>query len=112
MHAYYIDAYNPTRTFVSENNSSTNGCSLVPIGEGSFVWRANEWNMDSGQGFRMAWLPIKQMFTNLKNQNGDAIALNATIDPSLTGSNGFMFDSFYNSTQYGALHVMDRWVTT
>ena len=76
------------------------------------MWRANEWNMDSGQGFRMAWLPIKQMFTNLKNQNGDAIALNATIDPALTGSNGYMFDSFYNSTQYGALHVMDRWVTT
>lgn len=112
MHAYYIDTYNPTRTFVSENNSSTNGCSIVPIGEGSFMWRANEWNMDSGQGFRMCWLPIKQMFTNLKDQNGSAIALNATINPELTGSNGYMFDSFYNSTQYGALHVMDRWVTT
>jgi hypothetical protein len=53
-----------------------------------------------------------QMFTNLKDQNGSAIALNATINPELTGSNGYMFDSFYNSTQYGALHVMDRWVTT
>jgi hypothetical protein len=112
MHAYYIDTYNPTRTFVSENNSSTNGCSLVPIGENSFMWRANEWNMDSGQGVRMSWLPIGQMLKNLKNQNGASIALNATIDPSLTGSNGYMFDSFFNSTQYGALHVMDRWVTT
>lgn len=112
MHAYYIDTYNPTRTLVSENNSSTNGCSLVPIGENAFMWRANEWNMDSGQGVRMAWLPIGNMLKNLKNQNGDAIALNATIDPSLTGSNGYMFDSFYNSTMYGALHVMDRWVTT
>ena len=61
---------------------------------------------------RMAWLPIGQMLKNLKTQNGDAIALNATIDPALTGSNGYMFDSFYNSTMYGALHVMDRWVTT
>jgi len=52
------------------------------------------------------------MFTNLKDQNGSAISLNATINPELTGSNGYMFDSFYNSTQYGALHVMDRWVTT
>ena len=52
------------------------------------------------------------MLTNLKNQDGTAIALNATIDPTLTGSNGYMFDSFYASTQYGALHVMDRWVTT
>lgn len=112
MHAYYIDTYNPTRTYVSENNSGTNGCSLVPIGENSFMWRANEWNMDGGQGVRMAWLPIGQMLKNLKNQNGDAITLNATINPELTGSNGYMFDSYYNSTQYGALHVMDRWIAT
>jgi hypothetical protein len=76
------------------------------------MWRANENNNDSGQGFRMSWLPIKQMFTNLKNQDGTAIALNATIDPQLTGSNGYMFDTAYASTQYGAMHVMDRWVTT
>jgi len=112
MHAYYIDTYNPTKTLRSENNSSTNGCSLVPIGESSFMWRANEWNMDSGQGVRMAWVPIRNMITNLRDQNNSPISLNQIFDPATTGSNGYMFDSFYNSTQYGALHVMDRWVTT
>jgi hypothetical protein len=112
MHSFYISTEDPTREVRSQNNSSTNGCSLVPIGENSFMWRANEWNCDGGQGFRMAWFPVGNILKNLRDVDGNTVALDQAMDPSSSGSNGYMFDSYYNSTQYGAMHVMDRWIAT
>jgi len=51
------------------------------------------------------------MLENMRNQNGDAILMNASVDLQLTGSNGYMFDSVYNSTQYGSIHSLDKWVS-
>ena len=108
---YFIDVYDPRRTLRYEENQTGFGTQTLPIGEKDFVFRNSAHNMDSAVGFRLSYVPMGKMLENLRNQQGDTIAMNAGIDLQLTGSNGYMFDSVYNSTQYGSIHSLDKWVS-
>jgi len=108
---YFIDVYDPRRTLRYEENQTGFGTQTLPLGEKDFVFRNSAHNMDSAVGFRLSYVPMGKMLENMRNQNGDTIAMNALVDLQLTGSNGYMFDSVYNSTQYGSIHSLDKWVS-
>jgi len=108
---YFIDVYDPRRTLRYEENQTAFGTQTLPIGEKDFVFRNSAHNTDSAVGFRLSYVPMGKMLENMRNQNGATIAMNASIDTQLTGSNGYMFDSTYNSTQYGSIHPLDKWVS-
>lgn len=106
INIHFVSAKDPSKGYNYQNGGSSNGFSIVPIGESKFLARTNETNADGTVGLSVGYFDPAGIANSGYGFNGSAVSNGGTINYN---QNGGIIDTYYTSTLYPTLIPMRSW---